>query len=103
MSLLEQLETDLDDVIYDTSHGFAELATASGGGSVVVIFDAPFYGADPGGVLTIGNAQPIVRVRDADAAALAVGNVLTIRTVDYSIIEKQPNNQGEHLLTLRKV
>ena len=103
MSLLDQLATDLDDVIYDTSTGFAELATASGGGTLTVIFDVPFYAADPGGAIQVGNAQPSCRMRDADAAGLSRGNVLTIRSVDYSVIEKQPNGQGENIITLRKV
>lgn len=101
MGILDQHDADLAAVFYDTAAGFAETATASGGGGVVGVFESGFYAA-PGGEITIGQASPSLRVLDSVAAGLSVGNILSVRSVTYKITEKRPTGDGETVLNLSR-
>jgi len=97
-TVLEDIGTDLD-ILYDVDFGFAE--TMSGpAGSFVGIFDNAYYLAE-GAAIGVRSAAPGLRTRDADA--IVEGATVTIRTIDYTVTEPQPDGYGETIHSLRLV
>ncbi len=96
MTLLTDIDDDLS-VFYDIDLGFAENITGPSG-TVVAIFDNDYESVEPDEVLIAG-ANPIIRTQDDDA--FSAGDTVTIRTVNYTVVEVQPTGFGETIHELR--
>ncbi len=102
MSLLhDQLARDLDRSVYDTARGFAELITTPYGEARAIV-SQPFVAVDAGEVRTGDAATPVIRMLTAEAAALAVGDLVTVRGDACRVIDKQPGYRGETEIVLRR-
>ncbi len=97
-TLLEQVSADLD-TKYDLVFGFAEIVTGPEG-ELRAIFSNEYIEADGGGFVGASSSVPTLRVRDADA--LAKGDSVTVRAVEYHVVEIRPNGYGETFLRLQK-
>jgi len=76
---------------------FGETATL-GGLPVTVIFDKDFIAS-----LEIESSNPVVLMDEADAAAVAHGAAVVIRSVNYTVIGIHPDGTGMTVLELEKV
>lgn len=101
MSLMDVINADITggSVFYDTEAGFAETITTSGG-TFRGIFDNDYQQLDADGFVPVSGSSPIVWCRTIDEPNL--GDTITVRSIDYTVIEVQPNNDGETLLILRE-
>lgn len=101
MTLLDKINADItgDNVFYDIEAGFAETITTSGG-SFRGIFDNDYQQIDADGFIPVSGSNPIIWCRSIDEPLL--GDTVTVRSVSYTVIEVQPNNDSETLLILRE-
>lgn len=99
MTLKTDLLSDLDE-IFDTDE-FAVEATLTGGIKIKVIFDDEFRGQniESGEIRT---TAPQVLCKSADVSGVALGNTITINSVAYKVIERQPDGTGCTTLILSR-
>lgn len=90
---------DLSSVYYDTEGGFAESVTGPSG-AIVGIFTDEYLELDADGSVIATGSAPTLRTLEADA--IAAGATVTIRAVDYTVIEVMPNGYGETIHRLRE-
>lgn len=96
-TLLEQIGDDLDS-LYDATFGFAESVTGPSG-AFLAIFGNEYYQADTGGSVIVSSSLPVMRSRTADA--LTQGQQVTIRSVNYLVVEAKPDGFGETIHRLQ--
>jgi hypothetical protein len=82
---------------FDTTSGFATMATLSGQ-PVPVIFDADYAGALSGLVESTG---PQCRAKSVDVSAVVQGSTIVINATTYTITGVQPDGTGITTLQLR--
>lgn len=99
-TLLEDFQTELTEVFYDTDHGLAETVAVTAGGSISGVFVSEYRETDLDGFGPIVGASPTLRVLDSDAALVDIGETITIRSTLYEVINKQPNSRYETILIL---
>jgi len=101
MTLLDQMDTDLDKVFFDKDRGFAEECETPAS-TINVLFDEEYYLSQPDTGIGVSSFQPVASMKKKDADTLEVGHILYIRQTEYSIIEFQDSGDGEVLAILRK-
>jgi len=99
MTLRDTISDDLM-TFYDTSSGFAEVAT-SGSNEIAGHFFNDFESNDLSDYAEVDDSDPLFRIRESDLTNI-VNNELTIRSVNYEVIQQQPNNEGEVILKLHE-
>lgn len=102
MTLLDDIDNDLQNTFYDVNDGFAVEVTTSGD-PVPGIFEDPYAGIDAGGFGSVQGSQPRLRVRDTDLTNLQKGSLCTIGGVSYRVGVHQSTSYGETILPLVKV
>lgn len=83
---------------FDTTSGFAQNATLSGGGVVPVIFDKAYQGALAGLVESTG---PQCVAKSADVSTVVQGSTLVIASVTYTVTGVEADGTGITTLQLR--
>lgn len=82
---------------FDTTSGFAQNATLSGGAVVPVIFDRAYQGALGGLVESTG---PQCMAKSADVSTVVQGSTLVISGTTYRAATVQPDGTGVTTLEL---
>jgi len=100
MTLRSQINADLT-TLYKTSSGFAEIAT-SDINSIPGHYFEDFEQTELSDYAAVDNTNPIFRILESDESKI-VNNLLTVRGVDFEVIQKRPNGEGEIDLKLHKV
>ena len=104
MSLLDQIDQDLDDVFFSTDD-FAQDATwtPSGGSAtpIKVIFDDEYIGMNIG-TGEIDSSDPMVRVKTSTVPNIAEGDTIEINTTTFYVISPQPDGTGVTLMQLSR-
>lgn len=80
--------------------------TPVGGSPVTIraIVDMEFQQVDPNTGAIVSSNQPMIGVRDSDLAAVpALGDICTVRGVNYRVIERQQDGQAGTRLILHLV
>ena len=95
MTLRADILTDLDTIL--STDDFAVVATLSGGSTINVIFDNPYFD-----VLAVESRDPSAVCKTSDVTALVHGSTLVIDSITYYITEKEPTGYGTTLLRLSK-
>jgi len=99
MTLKTELLTDLDE-LFDKDE-FAVEVTLTGGIKIDGIFDDEFRGVNiqDGEVRT---TAPQVLCKSSDVSGVALGSTVTISSVAYKVIERQPDGTGLTTLILSR-
>lgn len=99
MTLKADLLADLDE-LFDTDE-FAIEVTLTGGTKINGIFDDEFRGVNiqDGEIRT---TAPQVLCKSSDVSGVALGNTVTINSIAYKVIERQPDGTGLTTLILSK-
>ena len=102
------LDADLSDVFMNKDE-FAEEVTytpkAAPGSPYTIngIFDNEFESVDPDTNAPIISTQPNLRIKEADLQAPAApGDLVTIRSIEYKVIEPETDGVGTTVLLLHK-
>lgn len=82
---------------------FGAAVTWSGGGSATAILDQAYEEVGFPGAVSVGSRAPMLRAREADFSAVAVGTTLTVDGTGYRLAEKHPDGTGMVLLMLETV
>jgi hypothetical protein len=96
MSRFRKLVAAMDEAIFDTLSDNAVLD----GRPVRGMFSAPWLQPQIG-TLRTGIIEPFITVRDADAAGVERGAVVTFDNQDYEIVSVEPDGTGVTRLVLR--
>ncbi len=101
-TLRETIAADVTggDVFYDTASGFAELITYALGTDFVGLWDEDYIELDADGYTQASSTAPACWCRTT--AAPPLGATITRNSIDYVVVDHQPNDDGETLLILRK-
>lgn len=96
------LEADIEsgNLFYDIETGFAETITYAAGTDFPGIWEEDYVELDADGYTQVSSTAPACWCLTASAPA--IGETITRDTVDYIIVDHQPNDDGETLLILRK-
>lgn len=83
---------------FDTTSGFAQLATV-GGVAVGVIFDNG-YALGNVGMLGMASSQPSITLKTSDVPASPVGTAVLIGAASYLVAAHEPDGTGISVLLL---
>ena len=107
MTFKDDIDTDLGVMLDDSEFGSEITYTPAAGGSFTVnaIFDNEYIGVDVGeNSPVITDQRPVIWIRDSDFSALPVpGDTLAVNSVNYKVIERQPDGTGLSILILDKI
>lgn len=70
------------------------------GGSATAIYDQAYEEAEFPGAVSIGSRRPMLRAREADFAAVAVGTSVTVDGDTWRVAEKHPDGTGMTMILL---
>lgn len=101
-TLRESIVDDIvgDDVFYNTDTGFAETITYVAGADFVGLWEEDYIEQDADGYIQASSTAPACWCRTT--VAPTVGQTINRGSIDYVIVEHQPNDDGETLLILRR-
>lgn len=87
---------DLD--LFLETDDFASVLTLFPGeaGEVAIngIFDREYFAAEVGSEVDVVSAQPMIRCRDVDVSAVVQGSGVKVGSVDYHVVDIQPDGTG---------
>lgn len=83
---------------FDTTTGFAQLATV-GGVAVGIIFDNG-YALGNVGLMGMASSQPAITLKTSDVPANPVGSAVTVGSVAYVVGAHEPDGTGLSRLVL---
>lgn len=96
-TLLEQTAEDIAG-LYDPTFAFAETVTGPSG-DFMGIFSKEYLQEEAGGSVVVSSTAPVLRSQIVDI--LIRGDIVTIRSLRYVVVEVQPNGFGEAIHRLQ--
>jgi hypothetical protein len=105
MSLRDQMQSDLRDLVFNTDD-FAQVATykpvTGAEYSLKVVFSAEYIALDQNGIdSTIQSSQPAVKVIESEVQTQPItGDKLVVNSVTYRVAQYHPSGRGTGLLSL---
>ncbi len=97
MTLKADMLSDLDDVFLDTDEHAVEVTYNAA--TIIDIFDDEFSGAANDNI-SVETTVPQVLVKTSDVPSVAHGETMTINSIAYKVIGKQPDGTGVTLILL---
>lgn len=106
MSLRDDLDTDLQELVFDTDDWAVDAVYTPAGGpayAVVAIFEESFVEADPDTQVAVQSVNPRARIpRALLQGSPGPGDTVTISGTVYDVREYQPASSQAHYLILHQ-